>query len=96
MSLAGSSHKRNDGLYSGLEYRDKEQEDDTDDEDDNITLNRKTTTLSIIPLTQTFPTVTIPTSLPQTFPSVTIPTALTSTISFSVSVEHFPIAFSNF
>ncbi|KAE9376551.1 hypothetical protein N431DRAFT_302329, partial [Stipitochalara longipes BDJ] len=59
------------------------EDNDADDDDDKISLNRKTTTLSEISFTQTFPTVTIPTSLPQTFPSVTIPTALTSTISVS-------------
>ncbi|PMD48926.1 hypothetical protein L207DRAFT_575570 [Hyaloscypha variabilis F] len=81
MSLAGSSRKRKDVLFSGLEYRTEMEGDDTDDEEDNITiaLNRKTT----VTITQTFPAVTIPTALPQTFPTVTIPTALTSSTSFS-------------
>ncbi|KAN0116978.1 hypothetical protein V8E51_002955 [Hyaloscypha variabilis] len=88
MSLAGSSRKRKDVLFSGLEYRTEMEGDDTDDEEDNITiaLNRKTT----VTITQTFPAVTIPTALPQTFPTVTIPTALTSSTSFSKTVTLGP------
>jgi hypothetical protein len=67
--------------------------DDTDDEEDNITiaLNRKTT----VTITQTFPAVTIPTALPQTLPTVTIPTALTSSTSFSVSLNSFLSCFAD-